>query len=126
VTEHERQIFNLVRAELSDELIPSLYKNVLNHRMCGHCHHASLAMYNLLGGKEAGYKLQKATDEKDIIHYWLLSPTGEIIDSTIEQYTELNRPIPYSRKIDNRASYRKTASTNHIISVVKLKLAATA
>ena len=52
--EHERQIFNLVRAELSDELIPSRYKNVLNHRMCGHCHHASLAMYNLLGGKEAG------------------------------------------------------------------------
>lgn len=122
MTNEETKIYNLVRSELCDDLIPQQYKNVLDHSMCGHCHHASLAMYNLLGGNISGYKLQKATDEKGIIHYWLLSPTGEIIDPTVEQYTDLGRPLPYVNKVDNRASYRKTLATKKIISAVELQL----
>ena len=118
----EQTIFNLVRAELSDKLIPQSYKGLVDSKFCGHCHHASLAVYNLLGGKEEGYKLRKAIDEKGIIHYWVVSPDGEIIDPTAEQYTELNRPLPYSNVIDNRASYRKTKATKLIIANVKSKL----
>lgn len=118
----EKKIFCLVRDELSDDLIPESYKGLVNSRFCGHCHHASLAMYNLLDGKGNGYMLQKATDEKGIVHYWLKNSDGEIIDPTAEQYTDLNRPLPYNKLKDNKASYRKTNSTKKIIENVKAKL----
>jgi len=88
-------------------MVPKSYQGLVNSRFCGHCHHASLAMYNLLGGKDKGYKLQKAIDEKGIIHYWLLNESNEIIDPTVEQYTTLNRPLPYSNIRDNRAQLSK-------------------
>lgn len=119
----EKIIFDLVREELADDMVPESYKGLVNSQFCGHCHHASLAMYNLLGGKDQGYKLQKAIDEKDIIHYWLINKNDEIIDPTVEQYTALNRPLPYSNKKDNRASYRKTNATKKIITNVNEKLA---
>jgi len=118
----EKTIFDLVREELTDEIVPESYKNLVDSKFCGHCYHASLAMYNLLGGKEKGYKLQKAIDEKDIVHYWLVNNENEIIDATVEQYTDLNRPLPYSKKKDNRASYRKTNATKRIIDKVSAKL----
>ena len=118
----EQTIFNLVRAELTDELIPQAYRRLVDSKFCGHCHHASLAIYNLLGGKEEGYKLQKAIDEKGITHYWVVSLNNEIIDPTVEQYTDLNRPVPYSNVTDNRASYRKTKATKLIIDHVQSKI----
>lgn len=115
-------IFDLVRSELTDELIPASYRGLVNSKFCGHCHHASLAMYNLLGGKEGGYKLQKAIGEKGITHYWLVNSSDEIIDPTAEQYSELDRPFPYHCMENNRASYRQTKVTKSIISNVKSKL----
>jgi len=108
----EKLIYDLVREELKDEMIP----------ICGHCHHASLAIYNLLGGKTNGYRLQTATDELKIKHYWLVSSEGEIIDPTIEQYTDFDRKPPYDKTINNRASYRKTKVTTLIIENVTKKL----
>jgi len=119
----EKIIFDLVREELTDDMIPESYQDLVDSRFCGHCHHASLAMYSLLGGKDKGYKLQKSIDEKDIIHYWIVNKNNEIIDPTEEQYTTLNRPLPYGNKKDNRASYRKTNATNKIIINVNEKLA---
>lgn len=72
-------------------------------------------MYNLLGGKASGYKLQKAIDEKGILHYWLINRDNEIIDPTAEQYTDLKCPLPYKNIENNRASYRKTSATKRII-----------
>jgi len=123
MTKAEKTIFDLVRDELTDDMVPESYKNLVDSQFCGHCHHASLAMYNLLGGKEQGYKLQKAIDEKNIVHYWLVNNKNEIIDPTVEQYTTLNRPLPYNNKKDNRASYRKTNATKKIINNVNEKLA---
>lgn len=122
MNEKEKIIFDLVRAELTDALIPDSYRNLVDSKFCGHCHHACLSMYYLLGGKEQGYKLQKAIDEKGIIHYWLITSENEIIDPTVEQYIDLNRPLPYKGVQDNRASYRKTKSTKIIIENVENKL----
>lgn len=118
----EEKIFSLVRAELTDDLIPRQYRGLINSRFCGHCHHASLAMYNLLGGKETGYKLKKAIDEKFILHYWIVNDSNEIIDPTADQYSELNRPFPYCREKGERPSYRKSNATKHIIESVQRKL----
>lgn len=94
----EQRIFDLVRSELTDELIPKSYRRLVNSRSCSHCHHASLAMYILLGRKERGYKLQKAIDDNEITHYWLTNSNYEIIDPTAEQYSEQNRPFPYHKE----------------------------
>ncbi|MED5523170.1 MAG: hypothetical protein VX447_00240 [Pseudomonadota bacterium] len=122
MNETEVKIFKLVKAELTDELIPKRYRGLVNNRFCGHCHHASLAMYNLLGGNEAGYKLKKAIDEKEIPHYWLVNSSNEIIDPTAEQYSELGRPFPYVQEKGERPSYRKSNATKKIISNVQGKL----
>jgi len=118
----EKLVLNLVRKELTEDLIPKEYLGLVDSIYCGHCHHASLAMYNLLGGNVKGYKLQKAVDEKQIIHYWLINSNSEIIDPTVEQYTDLNRPLPYDKLKNNKASYRKTKATKLIIKNVEARL----
>jgi len=93
----EKTIFVLVRSELRDEYVPEQYRNLVNSWYCGHCHHATVAMYYLLGGKEKKYKIRKAIDELEITHYWLETVEGEIIGPTAEQYTELGRELPYRK-----------------------------
>ncbi|MDY0314109.1 MAG: hypothetical protein RBR32_03445 [Bacteroidales bacterium] len=119
MTRREEEIFNAIRNELFDEIIPINYQDgKINHPMYGHCHHAALSMYILLGGKEKGYKLQKADDTDGIIHYWLINKDNEIIDPTKEQYTDLNRELPYNRTKNNRASYRQTKAVKHILNKI--------
>ena len=117
----EQLIFDLVRAELTEDMIPKSYQGLVDSPMCGHCHHATLAMYDLLGGKDEKYKVKKGIDEDEISHYWLQGPTGEIIDPTHEQYTDLNRTAPYQNP-EPRASYRKTNAAKSIIDNVSQKL----
>ena len=100
-------------------MIPPRYVGRVDSRFCGHCHHATLAMYYLLGGADAGYKVRKAVDELRISHYWLESPTGETIDPTVEQYTDLGRSPPYSEPPAKRVSHRKSKVTTLIISNVQ-------
>jgi len=118
----EKKIFDLVREELKDEMIPESYRGLVNSKYCGHCHHASLAMYNLLGGKTNGYRLQSAIDELAIKHYWLINSNNEIIDPTHEQYSALDREPPYDKIKNNKASYRETKATTLIIKSVAKKL----
>jgi len=122
----EKHIYDLVREELKDEMIPISYRGLIDSKYCGHCHHASLAMYNLLGGKSSGYKLKTATDELGIKHYWLVNSEGEIIDPTVEQYTDLDRNPPYDKIVSNRSSHRKTKATILIIENVTKKLQSSA
>lgn len=120
MTTREENIFNAVRNELIDKIIPTNYQDgKINHPMYGHCHHAALSMYILLGGKDKGYKLQKAIDADGITHYWLINKDNEIIDPTKEQYTDLKRELPYTRKNDDRASYRKTKAVKFILGKIK-------
>ena len=121
----EKHIYDLVRSELREDMIPKAYQNLIDSKWCGHCHHASLAMYNLLGGKEAGYRLQTAVDELDIKHYWLVNKEGEIIDPTVGQYTDLGREPPYDRVVSNRASHQKSNATKEIIQIVSKKVRST-
>ena len=105
----EEEIIELVKLELIEDLISEKFRDSkIKHPMFGHCHHSSLTLYNLLGGKEQGYKLEKAIDELDIIHYWLSTKDGRIIDVTSSQYTDLNRPLPYKSKINKGVSYLKS------------------
>lgn len=124
MTHIEKQVFDLVRNELKPEMVRPEYRDS-DSEYCGHCHHATLAMYNLLGGKNCGYKVCKAVDERQIIHYWLESPTGETIDPTAEQYTDLNRQLPYDRRIKTGVSYGKTNAAISIIEAVKVQLVLT-
>lgn len=121
MTEKEKTIYDLVRKHLTDDLIPKDYKDKIDSKYCGHCHHASLAMYHLLGGKDHGYKINSCVDELGIKHYWLLTGNNEIIDPTKEQYTDLNRKLPYENKKE-RSSYRMTNATKSIIEKVKSDL----
>lgn len=118
----EKTIFDLVRSEFRDEFVPEQYRNRVNSPYCGHCHHATVAMYYLLGGKEKKYKIRKAIDELEITHYWLEAIDGEIIDPTAEQYTELGRELPYRNRVTNGVSFRKTKAALQIMSRVTEKL----
>ena len=122
MTSGEQYIYELVRAELKEDLVPQRFRGVVDSSFCGHCHHATLAMYYLLGGKQKGYTVRAARDELNIGHYWLVSPDGEIIDPTAEQYTDLNRPLPYSAALQTRISYRRTRATTQIIDNVRALL----
>lgn len=122
MTPEEKKIFDLVRSELKPEMIPPGYQGLVANEFCGHCHHATLAMYELLGGKDGGYKVRKATDELGVKHYWLESPDGRVIDPTAEQYSALNRELPYSKQVKVGVSYRKTNHAKSIILAVKDKL----
>jgi hypothetical protein len=119
---HEQNIFNLVRSELREEFVPSEYRGKVNSEYCGHCHHATIAMYFLLDGKNNGYKVRKAIDELMIKHYWLERSDGEIIDPTAEQYTELNRPLPYKECVATGVSHLKSKAAKIIIEKVRTKL----
>ena len=115
-------MFNLVKFELKLEMVPPEYRGKVDSRFCGHCHHATLAMYELLGGQDKGYKVRKAIDELHIKHYWLESPAGEILDPMAEQYTDLNRPLPYSNRVTQGVSHLKSNHAKAIIASVQSKL----
>ena len=122
MTLYEQKVFDLVRSELKPEDIPEGYRGTVNSAYCGHCHHATIALYFLLGGKGRGYKVRKAIDELQIKHYWLESPSGEIIDPTSEQYTDLGRDLPYSKMVSKGVSYLKSNVAKRIIATVQASL----
>lgn len=100
-------------------MVPPKYQGKVNNEYCGRCHHATIAMYFLLDGKNNGYKVRKAIDELKIKHYWLESPTGAKIDPTEEQYTSLGHPLPYANQISQGVSHLQAKV---IISNVQSKL----
>lgn len=122
MTPQEQRIFDLVRFELKPEMVPLEYREKVNSEYCGHCHHATIAMYDLLNGKANGYKVRKAIDELGIKHYWLESPTGEIIDPTAEQYTDLGRQLPYENRVTKGVSHLRSNNAKSIIENVQRNL----
>lgn len=122
MTPQEKLIFDLVRSELQPEMVPPEYQGKVASEYCGHCHHATIAMYVLLDGKSKGYKVRKAIDELQIKHYWLESPSGEILDPTSEQYTSLGRPTPYGNRVTQGISHLRSNNAKAIIANVQRKL----
>jgi len=113
MTQQEEALFNQVRSLLNPDLIPEKFKdNKINSPYYGHCYHASLALYNLLGGINSGYKIKCGLDSDNIKHYWI-EIDNRIIDPTIEQYTDLNREPPYNNL--TRCDHRKSKSTKILI-----------
>lgn len=122
LTPSESKLYSLIRSLLTPDMVKPEYRQAVDSEYCGHCHHASLAMYYLLGGKSAGYKMRKAIDELGITHYWLERPDGVIIDPTVEQYTELNRPLPYDNRVNKGVSHMISRATKVIMEKAKAKL----
>jgi hypothetical protein len=93
---------DLVRAiqvVLTPDLLKPSFRELAKgkHSTCGHCYAASEALYHLLGGKAKGFKPVRAKDEDGITHWWVESPTGEILDPTAEQYTSVGKVPPYAQ-----------------------------
>jgi len=113
MTPKEKELFQKIRTLLTPDLIPEKFRdNKINSPFYGHCYHASLALYKLLGGKEAGYRIKCGIDSDNIKHYWI-EVNDRIIDPTIEQYTDLDRALPYSNL--SKCDYRPSKSTKILI-----------
>lgn len=113
MTQKEQDLFDKVRALLTPELIPDKFQDgKIDNPMYGHCYHATLALSNLLGGKDFGYKIKCGVDTDDIKHYWIMKD-DRIIDPTSEQYTDLNRTPPYDNT--SRCDYRPSKATKALI-----------
>ena len=113
MTPKEELLFDKVRGILSKDLIPVKFQDgKIDNPMYGHCYHAALSLYNLLGGKDVGYKIKCGVDQDNIKHYWI-EIEDRIIDPTSEQYIDLNRIPPYDNT--SRCDYRPSKSTKIII-----------
>jgi len=117
MTDVEILIFNKVRSLLTTDLIPTKFKNnAVNSSMYGHCYHATLAMYSLLGGRKSDYKIKCGIDIDGIKHYWL-EIEDRIIDPTVEQYSEINREPPYGNY--SRCDYRQSKASKYLVEMLK-------
>jgi hypothetical protein len=97
MTKEEQDFVAAVQAALTSDLVPKEYRDRPDNPMFGQCYGAAEALYRLLGGKERGYKAQRATDNDGISHWWILSPAGEILDPTSAQYIDFGKVPPYDR-----------------------------
>ena len=61
----------------------------------GHCYSASEAVYHMLGGKASGLRPANGRDANGVVHWWLKSKDGRIIDPTATQYTSIGLNPPY-------------------------------
>ena len=40
--------------------------------------------------------MRRVLDERNEAHYFVTGPDGQELDPTVEQYTDLGRPLPYA------------------------------
>lgn len=113
MTPNERRLFDAIRNHLTPELLGANFRDRPESPFYGHCFHASIALYQVLGGKEQGYAVWKGVDCTGVSHYWLTSPSGEIIDPTAEQYTNFGIPLPYAS--GRRTGFRVPRAARHLV-----------
>ena len=93
-----QQAIKNIRAVLSDDLLSSKYKYIINVKKkdvtTGHCYIAAEALYHLIGGKKSGYKPRVARDGEDETHWWL-EKDGHKLDPSKKQYTKIGEKPPY-------------------------------
>lgn len=83
-------LIDSVRENLSDDLLKPQFRG--QPFPVGHCYVAAEAIYHMLGGKESGLKPVHLKMPDGVVHWWLETPDGEVIDPTHDQYDD---PIPY-------------------------------
>ena len=106
ITEHERVALALCIKHL-DAIPPAAGYDNHDNPTRGKCHAASVALHQYLGGFKTGYRFMKAEymhgDHPDV-HYWVMSPSGAILDPTVDQYTFIGMTPPYGK--GKRISYQ--------------------
>ena len=117
MTPYEQRHFNAIRELLTPDLLGARFRDRPNSPFYGHCFHASIALYKLLGGKEHGYAVWRADDSTGVRHYWLTSQSGEIIDPTVEQYTNFGQPLPYAN--GRRTGFRDSAAAKRLVQAIQ-------
>ena len=92
----------LLMAKIQKCLTPDLLKKEYrddnsDNPMFGHCYVASEALYHTLNDKY-GYSASCGKDDEGIVHWWVVNNlTGEIYDTTRDQYFSKGKIPPYDR-----------------------------
>lgn len=113
MTNDEKSLIVALQLVLTPDLVPTEFKGRPENPMFGQCYGAAEALYRLLGGKDRGYKAQRAVDDDGISHWWVLSPSGDILDPTSAQYTDFGNTPPYLK--GKGASFRRPSKRATII-----------
>ena len=113
MTNNEENLLKAVQTVLTPDLVPEKYRGRPENPMFGQCYGAAEALYRLLGAKEHGYKAQRATDNEGIVHWWVLSPIGNVLDPTAAQYTDFGKIPPHAKGLG--ASFRRPSKRAEII-----------
>jgi hypothetical protein len=79
-----------VRSKLTPDLLKPEYAG--GEFPSGHCYVATEAIYHLLGGAASGLKPVRLRMPDGVVHWWLETPEGAVIDATHDQYEH----IPYA------------------------------
>lgn len=94
---HDELIRQLQCHLTPDLLKPEFRDKSPRNPLYGHCYVASEALYHLLGGRAAGWRVHRARDEAGVVHWWLEDGEGNRLDPTAGQYVSLGRPPPYDK-----------------------------
>ena len=119
MTQNEERLFRAVRERLKSDILAEEFRGRPDNPFYGHCFHASVALYKLLGGKDGGYAAWRAIDCTGVPHYWITSSSGEIIDPTEEQYTDFGRKPPHDSEKRKRTGFRPTNAARNIVQAIK-------
>jgi len=107
LTERELAAMHMVQVHLSTNRPAYGLKKKYHghaHSLGGYCSKAAEAVFEILGGHEAGYTLHSGKDEGGT-HWWV--QRGDVIlDPTAEQYTSQGKSPPYPGQRKSPASLR--------------------
>lgn len=85
-----------VKSALTPDLLKPKWRLVAKDKgtpYCGHCYHATEALYWLMGGRDSDYRPYHVQHEGDT-HWFLKSSSGDVLDPTVEQFQTIP---PYSK-----------------------------
>jgi hypothetical protein len=118
------RIIQLVREELTPDLLTGEYaksRTAADHPLKGYCYVAAEAVYHLAGDSGSELTVYRCSLSGGGTHWWLCSPSGDIIDPTAEQFPT---PPPYSAGSRTHfLSVKPSNRTSKLIARVRTRLA---
>lgn len=87
-----QELVNQVRDNLTPDLLKPQFRDA--PFPVGHCYVASEAVYHLAGGKDSGLIPYRLRMPDGVVHWWLETPDGEVIDPTHDQFDDV---VPYDQ-----------------------------
>jgi hypothetical protein len=85
-----------IQTALSPDLLKPEYRGS-DIPLYGHCYVASEALYHVIGGGDSEYTPARARDAEGVVHWWLESDGGQILDPTAIQYESRGIEPPYEQ-----------------------------